>query len=605
MISKLNNIALLALLLTSSIPMYGAVQRLKIEGTWTNNLFQIHKVKVRDAFKDPNRIRVTGFIEELDIQSRKLSIGSIVIYWTALEDDSLSALKVGEGVELNATLEDNSAYFLDDVELANLTVPHSLEVIGAVSFEQREGGYSRVSIAGITARVPVKLYSNGKVRLRRLDDKRPADQLTFLVNSTEFTVGGELGLNSSVQTNYDLDQERSDDELEFSQQVQIEIFAESRVNHSAFLEIKMDNEFDYDLPFQKTGRETKVSIGEAWLHFENPFKLPVSIQIGRQNFSEEREWWWDEDLDAVRIYYSSDQFQFQLAFAEPVIPDNLGSNKIDAEDDDIFRMLAVLEKRFTSELSVILFYLHHNDHSGTSNLADIVNQNQEDEEDSELDWFGARFFGELAANEKREITYWLDWGYVTGNETVLEYDDFSSQQLIVVGKQSRKRRGWAVDSGINYLWLQPYQPSLTLAYAYGSGRSNSNRTYRETGLNDNNNKFNGVDRFRYYGELSRPELSNISITTVSFGLRPWPGSSLELIHHAYFQDHRSRDHTLRIDQDANGLSKNLGQEIDFVTGIEHWKHLELEITAGYFWSGDAFDDSGSAWLFKFKFNYNF
>jgi hypothetical protein len=88
-------------------------------------------------------------------------------------------------------------------------------------------------------------------------------------------------------------------------------------------------------------------------------------------------------------------------------------------------------------------------------------------------------------------------------------------------------------------------------------------------------------------------------------MRPTNSSSIELVHHTYRQQEASPDHTLRIDQNANGRSKNLGQEINFVSGIESWEHVEIEITTGYFLPGDAFDTSDNAWLFNFKFNYNF
>ena len=56
-----------------------------------------------------------------------------------------------------------------------------------------------------------------------------------------------------------------------------------------------------------------------------------------------------------------------------------------------------------------------------------------------------------------------------------------------------------------------WRPSLTMGFALGSGDSNGAdselRTYRQTGLEDNNDVFSGVTSFRYYGEVLAPETS--------------------------------------------------------------------------------------------------
>src|SRR5205823_14938621 len=68
-----------------------------------------------------------------------------------------------------------------------------------------------------------------------------------------------------------------------------------------------------------------------------------------------------------------------------------------------------------------------------------------------------------------------------------------------------------------------WRPAFTLGDAFGSGDSNARHgedtAFRQTGLHRNNDRFLGVDRFHYYGELARPELSNLHIVTASVGWR--------------------------------------------------------------------------------------
>ena len=60
--------------------------------------------------------------------------------------------------------------------------------------------------------------------------------------------------------------------------------------------------------------------------------------------------------------------------------------------------------------------------------------------------------------------------------------------------------------------------------------------FRQTGIQDNNDKFGGVTSFKYYGELLEPELSNLHILTAGIGRRFGRRMSLDLIYHNYRQD---------------------------------------------------------------------
>jgi hypothetical protein len=127
-------------------------------------------------------------------------------------------------------------------------------------------------------------------------------------------------------------------------------------------------------------------------------------------------------------------------------------------------------------------------------------------------------------------------------------------------------------------------------------------------LQDNNNRFNGVDRFRYYGEILRPELANLHIGTVSAGIPLLENSSVEFVYHYYHQvNERDFMRNSRISADLTGASGEIGHEWDLVIGLEEWQHLELEFVAGMFRAGSAYGEleGNLAYLVLFKANYNF
>lgn len=155
------------------------------------------------------------------------------------------------------------------------------------------------------------------------------------------------------------------------------------------------------------------------------------------------------------------------------------------------------------------------------------------------------------------------------------------------------------------------KPTVTLGYARGSGDANRkddvDRNFRQTGFEDNQAKFGGVTKFKYYGELFAPELRNLHIFTVGLGVRPSKRSSIDIVVHRYRQDELSdKLKGAGIDADPLGLSRDLGGEIDLILGYREIKDLRLELMVGYFAPGNAFDASTDpAWFAGFETRYEF
>ncbi len=151
---------------------------------------------------------------------------------------------------------------------------------------------------------------------------------------------------------------------------------------------------------------------------------------------------------------------------------------------------------------------------------------------------------------------------------------------------------------------------MTLGYAFGTGDPDRDdavdRNFRQTGLQDNEGGFNGVSRFKYYGELFDPELSNLNILTVGVGARPASRTSVDLLYHRYTQhkaSHSIRDSALNAD--PSGRSKELGAEIDLIIGYREVKDLRLELMLGYFLPGSAFPSASNGVVSRATIRYDF
>ena len=458
---------------------------------------------------------------------------------------------------------------------------------------------------------------------RRQDDKRPEDQWTIKFLGRPITIGGEYGITTKHLKDVKLEDSAKDDRSRVNQELQLEFLYDLYYKTKLFLEVKPFYHVDVYTENGNGKVKNGVKRGEMWIYFSEllifiPPPSPLFIgsyfglQIGRQNFNEKREWWWDEDLDAVRIYSKIGPWHLEVTMAEEIARISTDKEYIDPEAENVLRVLCRAKWRWDKKQRVELFFLYNYDHSKTESKGDIVNKDQRDKSDADLVWIGARAIGRWKFRPFGRLYYWLDTAMVWGEEKLIDFDDLDGERRIVGSIERRDVYGLAVDAGITWKTRWPWQPSLTLGYAMGSGdhdlKDGTDWSFRQTGLQDNNGKFRGVDRFKYYGELLRPELSNLHILTTSLGLRFLQNSSVEFLYHWYWQVHAApflRD--ARIKTDPRGQDTTIGQELDVVIGIEEWKHFEIELVSAVFSAGDAFGpDSGEiASNVIFKLNYNF
>src|SRR5205085_12446452 len=122
----------------------------------------------------------------------------------------------------------------------------------------------------------------------------------------------------------------------------------------------------------------------------------------------------------------------------------------------------------------------------------------------------------------------------------------------------------------------------TLGDAFGSGDHGSttgtDEGFRQTGLQNNNDKVGGPTSIRYYGEVVDPELSNLGILTAGIGYELAHKTAIELLWHRFRQDEAAtflRDTNL--DRSPSGLSKDIGEELDLVLGTKAYSGLQLEL----------------------------
>jgi alginate production protein len=389
------------------------------------------------------------------------------------------------------------------------------------------------------------------------------------------TFGAEIEVVYEYRKNLALN-ERSDNDasvlepelslaLSFDPDPRLQAFLNVAVTRLSVLKIEADR--------SSPSEDITVELKEAFIWLRS---LPggLSFQLGRQRFEDERQWLYDEELDALRLRFQHVALAIELsASRDGLAPKDL-SNSTQEERINNYMLLASyrLPRDTTLEAYAIL------------------------RDDQDADRRRPVFAGLRARGEPIEdLDYWLELAYAGGRD--------GSKQI----------RGWGVDLGATYEFQVGPKPALTLGFAFGSGDANpdddTDESFRQTGLQENEGDFGGATDFRYYGEVLDPELSNLAILTAGVGIRPSDKFSVDLVYHYYLQ-HRATP-VLRnagLDAEPSGRSRRLGSAVDFIVGLQEiWDHLDALLAVGYFSPGSAFPGAagGGAWVVRAEVQFRF
>ena len=393
--------------------------------------------------------------------------------------------------------------------------------------------------------------------------------------------------NVTKLNNVTLGQQSNDNVQMSDQEIQAAFLYRPSRLMSIFGELKLIAEQEKRDDATPSVSEEGVERGETWLLFKNLYESPYSIKIGRQNFFEPRRWWWDDDLDAISVSYLDNQWQGYVGYGEELGRTSSIENFIDPEKEDVERLLGHANWRVSQTLDLGAFYLRQRDNSGILPVGSIIETAREDESDADLDWFGLRASGDLPISRDHRLSYWADAAIVDGDETLLDFNDAGTGLSRVRSLTRRDVRGWAIDLGL--IWTLPWRgaPIVTVSHAHGSGdkdlADDTDRSFRQTGLQDSD------EEFRTYGELLRPELSNLRVSTVALTFPVHTKTYLTLGYHRFRQVYPApflRD--ARIEADPTGNSKDIGEELSLLVELRKWENLEIDLAAAIFESGDAF-----------------
>lgn len=419
--------------------------------------------------------------------------------------------------------------------------------------------------------------------------------------SEGFEFETQLELTYESLKNTFLQQQTGGNSREFHQELQFQLYYRENEQFSAFAEVKLKAEQLSAADDMSRRSQQQAERGELWFSWERLFNTAAGFKIGRQNFIEPRRWWWDSDLDAIRFDYTRDSWLVNVAVAESLARLTTREKIIDPNEENVQRWLGNADLKLSPTLQLSAFYLRQRDHSTQAELNSLIETTHSDESDASLTWLGLRVAGEIG-----RLTYWLDGATVGGEETVYDYVNESAGMSRLAARETRRLRGHALDLGIHWFPLAKHWPILALSHARGSGDKNPSddidHSFRQTGLQDPDQEF------RYYGELLRPELSNLSITTALVGFN-LPGATRLTLGYHWFQQVYPTPFLrgARIEASPIGEATDIGREFSLLLDIRKWENLKMVLAAATFRAGNAYGQATGerATSFFAQFAYEF
>lgn len=587
---------------------------LRATGSWFGNEMRAERLQLREVESDPKRGQIVAYIDAFDLKARTIKLGPLTVAWddqTQFKGVSTTDLAVGLPIRVTVTAISKSRLLATSLQPPSSTIAKgSIQITGVASqVSTQPNGAKVLTLVGIPVVTRQAGYNAVDSLTRRQDTRRPDQPMSIELAGRPLTITGDYTLSYRERKNFNLDDTLRNN---LDHEATIELFYPYRDDLYFFAEAKGF----YEKELRRTDGDARTSDygikrGQSWVFFDGLAQRRVGLQIGRQNFKESREWWWDDDLDAARLYVDEGPFHLEFGLAKELARESSREDDIDPRRKGVYRAIGQASWLWASRQSIELFALHQDDRSHRDSIGSTVAANDEDASDARLTWLGLRAIGQRSTDDLGNFKYWADLGVVYGRETSLEFGDAGNGRSRVDDSNSRKVRGHAFDVGLSWQTPLKWEPSFSIGYAQGSGDDGSgdvDRGYRQTGLHNNKARFFGVNRFRYYGELLRPELSNLSVTTLAVGIPFFKRSSVELVHHRYRQviaADSMRD--IRVGADLTGDSRDIGSEIDLIFGFRDSAHWDFSLVASRFKAGSAYGaQSGKrANLLLFEATYNF
>jgi alginate production protein len=515
----------------------------------------------------PRSPKLRGELQEVDHEA-----GILVIFGmtariqddTEFEGAGWDELKAGRRAEVKIKTDGNGAWIVREVSTSG--VKDNDKIKGTITAMSVDGtAPDTLSISGLKV---LLVEQTDIAEALLLKDQRQRDHFGRLAATDarylkrgHALADGKMGLRVQYrqylrqQQEPDLSSSYDADLLDTQPQLKARWFGFWSKDVRTLVDVRARRTYVLDSDRDLYHQDPEYQLKQAYVLWRNLAGGDFAVAVGRQKIKEERQWLWDEYLEAVRLYYyGSDRVGLQVTYIDPTRPLK--------EKFDTWRDLYLGAEFYPGQDNTFTAYL-------------LRRWDSDEARNREPVWMGLRYLGQPLAS----VRAWADLAAMRGTD---KHQDLEA---------------WAFDLGAT--WFPdglPWRPSLTVAYAFGSGDEHDSPgvdgEFRQTGYEDNTQRFGGVTSLQYYGAVLDPELSNLVVTTFGGGVRPLNDLSCEVYYHRYTQDWSAdevRGDLLDPPARPNGRDTDLGWGLDLVLGVRDLLGaVKASWTIGMFTPGQAY-----------------
>lgn len=428
---------------------------------------------------------------------------------------------------------------------------------------------------------------------QRIDERRPEQPFSVNPFGRPVQLTGSWEVTDEQRRNFDLERARQRDRRVREHELKLEARTRPTDDSEVFVQAVGLHETRRTQGSAAATKTKSLERGQTWVRFDRVAGSRWSLQAGRVPLIDRRAWWWDEDLDALRVTGAGDGWKLDSGLARELMRVSSAERGLSPSARGVLRWFGQASWRLAPRHVLDLFWLLQRDGSSRpAPGATAIDADATDSSDLNARWLGARASGEWRPANGLRLGYWADAAMLRGSERRTDYAEQADGSFLAGTTARRRVRGHAVELGSVLIFPLPLRPSIGAAYARGSGGERSatlDANFRQTGLQENKARLAGVKRLRIYGELLQPELSNLEVRSLSAGVRLLGNSSLELIGYRYRQPVPSSSIPgARLSADPLGVSGDIGRELDLLLALREWKHVELTLRWSRFTPGAAF-----------------
>ncbi|MFN0149182.1 MAG: alginate export family protein [bacterium] len=467
---------------------------------------------------------------------------------TAGENISLSELEEGAMVEARFVRDGRG---LVATKLRARSADTSPEIEGPVE-SLIAGGAPTLRVVGFDLAVAEDVEVRDASRRPRFAAAIDDDDLILgrRVSLGRFVFGGDARAEVRPERNYDLNSDKAKDltNSDLSGRIEVigglsdryRVYGKGSYRRRIILEDERGTKDGYG----------KWELSEAYMTVLGVGRPEVALQFGRQRIEEKREWLYDENLDGVRLHWLGQRVTAELS-ASTRFGDDI------PELAATWNTIASASAIVTPDVTIGAYAIRRTP--------------REDRTQANLTWYGAH----IVSAKIGRLRGWGDASILRGSDGSFDVE------------------AHAAHLSASYLVSRPGRVMINASAARGSGDADltdgRDGNFRQTGLHDNNDRYGGVTSFRYYGELSRPSLSNMDILSAGLGCRPAGWVSIDVLGYRYRQVEAAP--VLResdLEAVPLGLHRDLGRELDLVVGLRSARAIKIEYVLAGFWAGKAF-----------------